>query len=102
MSKNAVKDDSKSEYIACSKCPKTPPDKANGEGIPILGRPIRIRSIEDARRLLSRLILEFQKGTVENRNAKDLCYLVISFVNIVSQSEIENRLAEIERRLNHA
>ena len=74
-------------------------DKEGGEGIPLLYRPIRINKIDDARRLLSRLILEFQKGTIQSRDAKDLCYLVVSYVNVASQTDLEARLSAIEQKM---
>ncbi len=63
---------------------------------PLLGRPIRVNTQQKARQLLSRLILEFQKGTIKNKDAKDLCYLIISYVNVSTQTDIEERVKKLE------
>lgn len=70
-----------------------------GRGTPLCGRPVVVKDIDSARRLLSRLILSFQKRTVAAREAKDLTYLLISFVAIVKDSDIEKRIKMIEERM---
>jgi hypothetical protein len=71
--------------------------KGNSESHPsLLGKPIRISKVRDARRLLGKLILEFQKGNIANQDAKDLCYLVTSYVNVAVQSDFEERLQQLE------
>lgn len=62
-------------------------------------RPMRVRNNQDARRLLGRLILQLQTGAIENRLAKDLTYLLISYVQIARESDLEVRLEELERTL---
>lgn len=66
-------------------------------------RPIKIRKVDDARKLLARAILAFQKGQLDNRDAKDLCYLLSQYVSIATQIttqiEIEDRLRAIEEKL---
>lgn len=62
--------------------------------------PIRISSVRDARRLLARLIREFQTGRVEDRWAKTLTYLVVSYVSVTRDSEIEERLQRLEEHLD--
>lgn len=62
----------------------------------LLDKPIRISKVRDARRLLGKLILEFQKGNIANQDAKDLCYLVTSYVNVAVQSDFEERLQKLE------
>ena len=37
---------------------------------PLLGKPIRINKVRDARRLLGKLILEFQKGDIVRKEYK--------------------------------
>jgi hypothetical protein len=61
--------------------------------------PIKINNLKDARRLLSRLIYQLQTGEVESKLAKDICYLLISYVNIFKAFEFEERLAELETKM---
>ena len=63
---------------------------------PMPGRPVRVTKLKDAQRLLSRLITEFQLGNVESRWAKDLCYLVSTFVQVAKESDFEERLRQLE------
>lgn len=62
--------------------------------------PIRVTNLRSAKRLLSRLIYELQRGTIENQTAKDLTYLLVSYVNVFKQYELEKRIDEIEKRVN--
>lgn len=66
----------------------------------LLNKPIRISRIKDAKRLLSRLIFEFQKGTINGRDAKDLTYLLISYVTICKAIDFEERLIKLEEKFN--
>lgn len=61
---------------------------------------IKVTSLKQAKRLLSRLIYDLQTGVIENQTAKDLTYLLISYANIFKQYEIEQRIDEIEKKLN--
>jgi hypothetical protein len=61
--------------------------------------PIKVTNLKAAKRLLSRLIFNLQKGEIENQTAKDLTYLLTSYVNIFKQYELEKRIEEIEERL---
>ncbi len=63
-------------------------------------KPIRISNLRDARRLLGRLIYEFQKGTIVNQDAKDLCYLVISFCQVLKDCEFEERITNLENQIS--
>lgn len=58
-----------------------------------------IRSVRDAKKMLSRIIHVFQSGTVSSEHVKTLCYLLTSWVSIVNSADFENRLSEIELRL---
>lgn len=62
-------------------------------------KPVRIKKISDAKRLLSKLIYKLQTGEITGQVAKDLTYLLISYVNIVRDLEIENRLKIIEEKV---
>jgi hypothetical protein len=65
---------------------------------PLLDKPIRIRKVKDAKRLLSKLIYEMQIGKIQSQQAKDLTYLLISFVNITTATEFELRLNLLEEQ----
>jgi hypothetical protein len=62
---------------------------------------IRVNSLASAKRLLSRLILQLQKKEVTGPEAKDLCYLLTSYVNIHKTNDLETKLLEIELRINN-
>lgn len=61
--------------------------------------PIKVNNLKSARRLLSRLIYQLQTGEVENQTAKDLTYLLISYVNVFKTYEFEQRLIKLEEKL---
>ena len=61
-------------------------------------KPIKITKISDAKRLLSKLIFKLQTGQIEGQTAKDMTYLLISFVNMVKDVEFEERLKQLEER----
>ena len=63
-------------------------------------RPVKIVSISSAKRLLSKLIYKLQTGEVSGQNAKDMCYLLISYVNMVKDFELAKKIETIEERLN--
>lgn len=65
---------------------------------PSLGKAIKINTVKDAKRLLSRLIYGLQTGTIGNQLAKDLTYLLISYVNICRDVEFETRLKDLEEK----
>jgi hypothetical protein len=56
-----------------------------------------IRNVKDAKKMLSKLIHAFQLGTLTSEPAKTLCYLIISYVSIIRDHEIEQRLAALEK-----
>ena len=59
-------------------------------------RPIKVTKIADAKRLLSKLIYKLQTGEVTGQDAKDMTYLLISYVAIIKDNEMENRLTQLE------
>ena len=61
--------------------------------------PIKVDSLKSARRLLSRLIYQLQTKEVDSRVAKDLCYLLISYVNVFKSYEFEERLEKLEKQI---
>jgi hypothetical protein len=72
-------------------------------------RPVRVRDLRSAKRLLSRLISQLQRAEVEPVYAKDLTYLLSVFIGLVRGSELEDRVRkleaglteEVERRVAH-
>lgn len=65
----------------------------------LCGRPVRLKKIDDCRKLLARLILEFQRGNVQNRDMKDLCYALITYANIAGQVDFQAQLDELRKRV---
>jgi hypothetical protein len=76
-------------------------DKLVNSSYPPINKPIKIKNIRDAKRLLSRLIYHLQIGTVENQTAKDLCYLTICYINVIKELEFEARLKNLEEKANN-
>jgi hypothetical protein len=71
-----------------------------GLGIPtprLPGKPIRVQTARQARRLMSRLILEFQRGSVDNKSAKDLAYLIIAYLSSCKSDDLEERVEALEK-----
>jgi hypothetical protein len=63
-------------------------------------KPIMVRIISDARRLLTKLICKLQTGEITGQNAKDMTYLLISLVSIIKEGELEAKLNALEERMN--
>lgn len=75
--------------------------KGVGSNIPL---PLNIRvtnltNLKSAKRLMSKLISSFISGKISNQNAKDLAYLVSTYVSIAKDSEIEGRIKMLEEKL---
>lgn len=64
-----------------------------------LVKAVKVRTIKDAKRLMSKLITGFQQGTIIGRDAKDMAYLLTVFLQIVKDFEIEKRIESIEQIL---
>jgi hypothetical protein len=62
-------------------------------------RPVKVRSLKDAKRLLSRLIVQLQSGQVKGSDAKDLTYLLSVFLQLVRDHELEQRIKRIEQTI---
>jgi len=71
-----------------------PPLKA-----PLMGKLYNVKTPKQAKRLLSALILSFQKGEVNSRFAKDLCYLLSVFLTVYKESDFEIRLKALEGKV---
>jgi hypothetical protein len=55
-----------------------------------------IKTLKDARRLLSKLISEFRRGELTSPEARVLTYMLTSYVSIYNQSDLEERLQKLE------
>ena len=63
------------------------------------GAPIMVRSSRSARRLMGRLIAAFQRGEIDGADARTLSYLVTSYVTCLKADEIEERVKQLEQRM---
>lgn len=63
--------------------------------LPKRERPVK--NARDARRLLSTIISEFRQGIIQGTDAKTLCYLLSTYVQIQQASELEERLVKLEQ-----
>lgn len=64
-----------------------------------LVKAVKVRTIKDAKRLMSKLITAFQEKTIDGRDAKDMAYLLTVFLQIVKDFELEKRVEEIEKAI---
>jgi len=62
-------------------------------------RPIVVSDIKAVKRLLSRVLLLLQKRQIDDREAKSLGYIAGIFVQTVKESELEQRVGELEKQL---
>lgn len=60
---------------------------------------IRVTDLKTAKRLLSKLIYQFQKKEIDSQYAKDLTYLLTSYVNFHKVIDIEQRIIELETKM---
>ena len=71
--------------------------KVAGSIPPFAKKPIR--SISDARKMLARIIHGFQMGAIESSDAKTLCYLLISYSQMVKDHDFEERIKNLEEKV---
>ena len=60
-------------------------------------RPIRIRSVKDARRLLARILKQLQLEEISENRAKTISYVANSYAKLYEVSELEERVSELEK-----
>ena len=82
------------QYIENKKDALTYTDTIAGK----IEKPVKVTKISDAKRLLSKLIYKLQTGEIEGQSAKDMTYLLISYVNMIKDMEFEERLKQLEER----
>lgn len=63
--------------------------------IPPLVKAIRVKDSKSAKRLLSRLIVQIQRKEVLNEDAKDLTYLINSFISLMRYSAEESEISNV-------
>jgi hypothetical protein len=61
--------------------------------------PLRVNSIKKAKKLLSRCIYQMQKGEITDQKGKNLAYMIQVFLMVVKDSELEERITELEKRI---
>ena len=66
---------------------------------PLLGRHIKVNNVKQAKRLLSKLIYGLQTGEIDSRKAKDITYLLSVMITVIKETEFDERLKELEKRL---
>jgi len=59
----------------------------------------RVTKLSHAKRLLSNLIYDFQRGTITDQKAKTLTYLIINFVQVCKDLELEGKVKTLENKL---
>lgn len=76
---------------------------------PILSKQVvgikakRVNKIKDARRLLAKLIYEFQMGKVSSEYLKTLCYALIKYSELFKVETLESineRISDLEEKYN--
>lgn len=60
-------------------------------------RKYRLKSLDDLRRYLARLINETESGTIDPAISGRLGYLCNILKSVISEAELEGRVAELER-----
>lgn len=70
---------------------------APGPG-PMFNKIVRVNNARSAKRLMGKIILEFQRRTICSDDAKTLCYLVSTFIQACTMSDIEERVKSLENK----
>jgi hypothetical protein len=65
----------------------------------VRARPRRIKNITDARKLLGRIAFRLQRGEIDGKEAKVLCYLLTSYIRTKELGEFEQRIESMEKLL---
>ncbi len=65
--------------------------------LPLPKKPIEVRNLRTAKRLLSRIITAFQRNEIEDSRAKTLAYLLVSYVSLTRDYEFEERISKLEQ-----
>ncbi len=62
-------------------------------------KPVRVRNLKDAKKLLGRLLVGFQRGEIQGEDARTLCHIISTYIQLVKDVELEARIAELEGRV---
>lgn len=74
----------------------------NGEVVgPTPVTRIRLNTVRECRRELAKLYLETRQGQLETSTATRLAYILTSLVNMIRDSELEQRIAALEAAKTH-
>jgi hypothetical protein len=65
---------------------------------PTKARPIKIKDLNSAKKLLERLIFELQTDAIDPAKAKNITYLLQTYNSVYKADEIETRLSELEKQ----
>jgi hypothetical protein len=61
---------------------------------------LRLATVRDCRRELARLYVEARRGEIEPATATRLCFLLNALVGMIRDSDLEGRIAALEKELN--
>ncbi len=76
------------------------PERTSTDSPPLIaGKIPKVRSLKQAKRLMSKLISSFVAGEISANDSKTLAYLVSTFIEVAGAADIEQRLDDIEQRL---
>jgi len=62
-------------------------------------KPVKVYSLKQAKKLLSRIIYRYQLDEIEAQKARTLTYLLSIFIAVVKESDLEQRLESLEDKL---
>ena len=79
---------------------ETAPQSPGGGGCIGNLRPIIANDCRSIKRLLSRVLLLLQKRQIDDKEAKSLGYIAGIFVQTIKETELEQRVSELETLLN--
>ncbi len=95
LKKNSSKSSKKSlEVVDIKEFSQTPPR------LNLFNRDVRYLKIKDVKRAYSKLIQDYCKGIITNEDAKTIVYIFSGYLQLVRDVEFEQRLNEIEQRVN--
>lgn len=73
--------------------------EGKADSTPPGGRPVMVRDVRTAKRLLGKIILQIQRGQILSETARLLTYCLSTYVSICKDHEFEDRLEEIEKQV---
>jgi hypothetical protein len=60
-------------------------------------KKVRLKSIDDCRRLLQKTVNEFKGGVIDEAHARCLGFLIKIMIECIKDGELESRVAQIEQ-----